>query len=199
MWCFCYIIPLVTIRLQCNFICKCIYALKYTYLCLERCLEDHELVVQVQACMSPESKFLFRKNYAKYEFFRNPLVSPTNVFPQSLHSAHPCLSFSRTTASSLNPPKLRSNYPRKQSIRPLDFWPPSYKSPKYVNITDKFPHFCFSCGTWETPLCNPFPAIQEQLVHVPPHWASVLLFPREPVLNTYKPKAFDKYAWTGVE
>lgn len=98
----------------------------------------------------------------------------------------------------LNPPKLRSNYPRKQSIRPLDSWPPSYKSPKYVNIT-KFPHFCFSCGTWETPLCNPFPAIQEQLVHVPPHWASVLLFPREPVLNTYKPKAFDKYAWTGVE
>uniref|UniRef100_W5KSB6 Growth factor receptor-bound protein 10a n=1 Tax=Astyanax mexicanus TaxID=7994 RepID=W5KSB6_ASTMX len=38
-----------------------------------RCLEDHELVVQVQASMPPESKFLFRKNYAKYEFFRNPL------------------------------------------------------------------------------------------------------------------------------
>lgn len=41
----------------------------------ERCLEDHELVVQVQASMSSDSKFLFRKNYAKYEFFRNPLVS----------------------------------------------------------------------------------------------------------------------------
>ena len=40
----------------------------------ERCLEDHELVVQVQASMSSDSKFLFRKNYAKYEFFRNPLV-----------------------------------------------------------------------------------------------------------------------------
>ncbi|XP_015241509.1 PREDICTED: growth factor receptor-bound protein 10-like isoform X2 [Cyprinodon variegatus] len=40
---------------------------------LERCLEDHELVVQVQASMSSDSKFLFRKNYAKYEFFRNPL------------------------------------------------------------------------------------------------------------------------------
>uniref|UniRef100_A0A0S7EJJ5 GRB10 n=1 Tax=Poeciliopsis prolifica TaxID=188132 RepID=A0A0S7EJJ5_9TELE len=42
---------------------------------LERCVEDHELVVQVQASMSSDSKFLFRKNYAKYEFFRNPLVS----------------------------------------------------------------------------------------------------------------------------
>uniref|UniRef100_A0AAR2KGY9 Growth factor receptor-bound protein 10a n=1 Tax=Pygocentrus nattereri TaxID=42514 RepID=A0AAR2KGY9_PYGNA len=47
---------------------------------LERCLEDHELVVQVQACMPPESKFLFRKNYAKYEFFRNPL----NFFPEQM-------------------------------------------------------------------------------------------------------------------
>uniref|UniRef100_A0A8C9TL57 Growth factor receptor bound protein 10 n=1 Tax=Scleropages formosus TaxID=113540 RepID=A0A8C9TL57_SCLFO len=44
-------------------------------LSLERCLEDHELVAQVQASMTSESKFLFRKNYAKYEFFRNPLVS----------------------------------------------------------------------------------------------------------------------------
>lgn len=41
----------------------------------ERCLEDHELVAQVQASMSSESKFVFRKNYAKYEFFKNPLVS----------------------------------------------------------------------------------------------------------------------------
>ncbi|XP_062342821.1 growth factor receptor-bound protein 10-like isoform X2 [Osmerus eperlanus] len=47
---------------------------------LERCLEDHELVVQVQASMSSESKFLFRKNYAKYEFFRNPL----NFFPEQM-------------------------------------------------------------------------------------------------------------------
>uniref|UniRef100_A0A3B3YJF7 Growth factor receptor-bound protein 10b n=1 Tax=Poecilia mexicana TaxID=48701 RepID=A0A3B3YJF7_9TELE len=41
---------------------------------LERCLEDHERVVQVQASMSSDSRFLFRKNYAKYEFFRNPLT-----------------------------------------------------------------------------------------------------------------------------
>uniref|UniRef100_A0A9J7XPA3 Growth factor receptor-bound protein 10a n=1 Tax=Cyprinus carpio carpio TaxID=630221 RepID=A0A9J7XPA3_CYPCA len=52
----------------------------HSLLGLERCLEDHELVVPVQACMSPESKFLFRKNYAKYEFFRNPL----NFFPEQM-------------------------------------------------------------------------------------------------------------------
>uniref|UniRef100_A0A674DDE4 Growth factor receptor-bound protein 10a n=1 Tax=Salmo trutta TaxID=8032 RepID=A0A674DDE4_SALTR len=47
---------------------------------LERCLEDHELVVQVQASMTSDSKFLFRKNYDKYEFFRNPL----NFFPEQM-------------------------------------------------------------------------------------------------------------------
>ncbi|XP_051720852.1 growth factor receptor-bound protein 10 isoform X1 [Ctenopharyngodon idella] len=47
---------------------------------LERCLEDHELVVQVQTSMTSESKFLFRKNYAKYEFFKNPL----NFFPEQM-------------------------------------------------------------------------------------------------------------------
>ncbi|TRY58741.1 hypothetical protein DNTS_034567 [Danionella cerebrum] len=52
----------------------------HSLLSLERCLEDHELVVSVQACMPPESKFLFRKNYAKYEFFRNPL----NFFPEQM-------------------------------------------------------------------------------------------------------------------
>uniref|UniRef100_A0A7N8X5M4 Growth factor receptor-bound protein 10b n=1 Tax=Mastacembelus armatus TaxID=205130 RepID=A0A7N8X5M4_9TELE len=47
---------------------------------LERCLEDHELVVQVQASMTSDSRFLFRKNYAKYEFFRSPLT----FFPEHM-------------------------------------------------------------------------------------------------------------------
>uniref|UniRef100_A0A8C2XK21 Growth factor receptor bound protein 10 n=1 Tax=Cyclopterus lumpus TaxID=8103 RepID=A0A8C2XK21_CYCLU len=47
---------------------------------LERCLEDHELVVQVQASMTSDSRFLFRKNYAKYEFFRNPQT----FFPEQM-------------------------------------------------------------------------------------------------------------------
>ncbi|KAJ7313390.1 hypothetical protein JRQ81_004714 [Phrynocephalus forsythii] len=47
---------------------------------LERCLEDHELVAQVESMMGTESKFLFRKNYAKYEFFKNPV----NFFPEQM-------------------------------------------------------------------------------------------------------------------
>ncbi|XP_064431542.1 growth factor receptor-bound protein 10 isoform X6 [Mirounga angustirostris] len=52
----------------------------HPHLGLERYLEDHELVVQVESTMASESKFLFRKNYAKYEFFKNP----TNFFPEQM-------------------------------------------------------------------------------------------------------------------
>ncbi|XP_066209945.1 growth factor receptor-bound protein 10 isoform X1 [Saccopteryx leptura] len=52
----------------------------HPHLGIERCLEDHELVVQVENTMAGESKFLFRKNYAKYEFFKNP----TNFFPEQM-------------------------------------------------------------------------------------------------------------------
>ncbi|XP_034272298.1 growth factor receptor-bound protein 10 isoform X5 [Pantherophis guttatus] len=47
---------------------------------LERCLEDHELLAQVESTMGNGSKFLFRKNYAKYEFFKNPV----NFFPEQM-------------------------------------------------------------------------------------------------------------------
>ena len=67
---------------QADFVIGCEAALKVlpAYLTqyfssAERCLEDHELVVQVESTMASESKFLFRKNYAKYEFFKNPTVS----------------------------------------------------------------------------------------------------------------------------
>ncbi|KAM3929789.1 growth factor receptor-bound protein 10 isoform 1-T1 [Leptodactylus fuscus] len=52
----------------------------HPHLGLERSLEDHELVVQIQSMMTSESKFLFRKNYAKYEFFKNPV----NFFPEQM-------------------------------------------------------------------------------------------------------------------
>ncbi|XP_057178531.1 growth factor receptor-bound protein 7 isoform X2 [Triplophysa rosa] len=43
---------------------------------LERCLEDHERVVQIQSSWPPEgdTKLIFRKNYAKYEFFKKPVL-----------------------------------------------------------------------------------------------------------------------------
>ncbi|XP_029540359.1 growth factor receptor-bound protein 7 [Oncorhynchus nerka] len=51
---------------------------------LERVLEDHEVVVEVQAAWPSESdtKLLFRKNYAKYEFFRTPVL----FFPKHMIS-----------------------------------------------------------------------------------------------------------------
>uniref|UniRef100_A0A7N9APF2 Growth factor receptor-bound protein 10-like n=1 Tax=Mastacembelus armatus TaxID=205130 RepID=A0A7N9APF2_9TELE len=67
---------------------------------LERCLEDHELVVQVQASMSSDSKFLFRKNYAKYEFFRNPL----NFFPEQM------VAWCQESDGSIPPSQLLQNF-----------------------------------------------------------------------------------------
>ncbi|KAK9530834.1 hypothetical protein VZT92_012313 [Zoarces viviparus] len=51
---------------------------------LERCLEDHELVLEVQATWSlkGDTRFSFCKNYAKYEFFRKPML----FFPESMIS-----------------------------------------------------------------------------------------------------------------
>lgn len=46
-------------------------------LTLERVLEDHESVAEVQAAwpIGGDSRFLFRKNFAKYELFKNTPVS----------------------------------------------------------------------------------------------------------------------------
>lgn len=51
---------------------------------LERCLEDHEIVQQVQSTWSlkTDTRLMFCKNYAKYEFFRKP----TLFFPESMIS-----------------------------------------------------------------------------------------------------------------
>ncbi|XP_078461151.1 growth factor receptor-bound protein 14-like isoform X2 [Lampetra fluviatilis] len=54
------------------------------HLSLERTLEDHELVAQVQSTwgIDCDNKLFFRKNYAKYEFFKNPL----QFFPEHMVS-----------------------------------------------------------------------------------------------------------------
>lgn len=51
---------------------------------LERCLEDHEVVREVQATWSlkGDTRLVFCKNYAKYEFFRKPVL----FFPESMIS-----------------------------------------------------------------------------------------------------------------
>uniref|UniRef100_A0A3Q3T3W3 Growth factor receptor-bound protein 10b n=1 Tax=Mastacembelus armatus TaxID=205130 RepID=A0A3Q3T3W3_9TELE len=67
---------------------------------LERCLEDHELVVQVQASMTSDSRFLFRKNYAKYEFFRSPLT----FFPEHM------VAWCQETNHTIPPSQLLKNF-----------------------------------------------------------------------------------------
>ena len=51
---------------------------------LERTIEDQELMIEVLSNwgMEEETKLYFRKNYAKYEFFKNPMVSeiPINSY-----------------------------------------------------------------------------------------------------------------------
>uniref|UniRef100_A0A672J7F4 Growth factor receptor-bound protein 7-like n=1 Tax=Salarias fasciatus TaxID=181472 RepID=A0A672J7F4_SALFA len=56
----------------------------YPSLGLERCLEDHEVVLEVKGTWSVkgDTRFMFCKNYAKYEFFRKP----TLFFPESMIS-----------------------------------------------------------------------------------------------------------------
>ncbi|XP_072316219.1 growth factor receptor-bound protein 10 isoform X2 [Eucyclogobius newberryi] len=67
---------------------------------LERCLEDHELVVHVQATMNSDSRFVFRKNYAKYEFFRNPLA----FFPEHM------IAWCQETNRTIPPSQLLQNF-----------------------------------------------------------------------------------------
>lgn len=58
----------------------CLFKNFFVFL-LGRAIEDHELVMEVQSnwVMEEETKLYFRKNYAKYEFFKNPLVSANIV------------------------------------------------------------------------------------------------------------------------
>nr|XP_033786404.1 growth factor receptor-bound protein 10 isoform X1 [Geotrypetes seraphini]XP_033786406.1 growth factor receptor-bound protein 10 isoform X1 [Geotrypetes seraphini]XP_033786407.1 growth factor receptor-bound protein 10 isoform X1 [Geotrypetes seraphini]XP_033786408.1 growth factor receptor-bound protein 10 isoform X1 [Geotrypetes seraphini] len=72
----------------------------HPHLGIERCLEDHESVVQAQSMMGSESKFLFRKNYAKYEFFKNPV----NYFPE--HMVASC----QQSNGSISPSQLLQNF-----------------------------------------------------------------------------------------
>ncbi|TFK10582.1 A-kinase anchor protein 2 [Platysternon megacephalum] len=59
---------------------------RHQHLALERCLEDHESVVEVQATwpIGGDSRFVFRKNFAKYELFKR---SPQSLFPEVMVSS----------------------------------------------------------------------------------------------------------------
>ncbi|XP_010192340.1 PREDICTED: growth factor receptor-bound protein 7-like, partial [Mesitornis unicolor] len=61
------------------------------------CLEDHEAVVEVQSSWLPgaDSRFVFRKNYAKYELFKSNAQS---LFPEVMVSS--CLEANKSMAHS---------------------------------------------------------------------------------------------------
>ncbi|NWQ85928.1 GRB7 protein, partial [Burhinus bistriatus] len=62
----------------------------------ERCLEDHESVMEVQSSWPPgaDSRFVFRKNFAKYELFK----SNASLFPEVMVSS--CLEANKSMAHS---------------------------------------------------------------------------------------------------
>ncbi|NXM99959.1 GRB7 protein, partial [Sylvia borin] len=68
----------------------------HQHLALERCLEDHESVVEVQNSWAPgaDSRFVFRKNFAKYELFK----SNASLFPEVMVSS--CLEANKSMAHS---------------------------------------------------------------------------------------------------
>ncbi|KAM7106049.1 growth factor receptor-bound protein 14 isoform 1-T1 [Molossus nigricans] len=65
---------------------------------LERIIEDHELVVEVLSNwgVEEENKLYFRKNYAKYEFFKNPMY----FFPEHM------VSFATETNGEISPTQI---------------------------------------------------------------------------------------------
>ncbi|XP_027447181.1 growth factor receptor-bound protein 14 isoform X3 [Zalophus californianus] len=65
---------------------------------LERTMEDHELVIEVLSTwgMEEENKLYFRKNYAKYEFFKNPMY----FFPEHM------VSFATETNGEISPTQI---------------------------------------------------------------------------------------------
>ncbi|XP_064030711.1 growth factor receptor-bound protein 7 isoform X2 [Pogoniulus pusillus] len=69
----------------------------HQHLALERCLEDHESVVEVQSSWPPgaDSRLVFRKNFAKYELFKSNAQS---LFPEVMVSS--CLEANKSMAHS---------------------------------------------------------------------------------------------------
>ncbi|KAM9250073.1 growth factor receptor-bound protein 14 [Dugong dugon] len=65
---------------------------------LERTIEDHELVIEVLSSwgMEEDNKLYFRKNYAKYEFFKNPMY----FFPEHM------VSFATETNGEISPTQI---------------------------------------------------------------------------------------------
>uniref|UniRef100_A0A8C9IJ56 Growth factor receptor bound protein 14 n=1 Tax=Piliocolobus tephrosceles TaxID=591936 RepID=A0A8C9IJ56_9PRIM len=103
---------------------------------VERTIEDHELVIEVLSNwgIEEENKLYFRKNYAKYEFFKNPMY----FFPEHM------VSFATETNGEISPTQIL------QEPRHLQFFSEFGNSDIYVSLAGKKKHgaptnygFCF--------------------------------------------------------
>ncbi|KAJ7405300.1 Growth factor receptor-bound protein 14 [Willisornis vidua] len=94
-----------------------------THTGLGRAIEDHELVIEVQSnwVMEEETKLYFRKNYAKYEFFKNPL----SFFPDHM------ITFPSETNAALSHSGIL------QEPRHLQFFCEFSNSDMYMSLTGK--------------------------------------------------------------
>ncbi|XP_029312136.1 growth factor receptor-bound protein 7 [Cottoperca gobio] len=95
---------------------------------LERCLEDHEVVLEVQATWSlkGDTRVVFCKNYAKYEFFRKPML----FFPESMISDSADVSKGMTSSDLIQNLLKSGTCPEIQGF--LQFKEPSRKAWKKV-------------------------------------------------------------------
>ncbi|KAG8432385.1 hypothetical protein GDO86_016865 [Hymenochirus boettgeri] len=76
-------------------------------LCIERIIEDHEIIIDIQSTwdMEEDSRFYFRKYYAKYQFFKKPesyfpdlMVSCSNELLDATASQDPLKMFLSTSS-----------------------------------------------------------------------------------------------------
>ncbi|KAM4697472.1 growth factor receptor-bound protein 14 [Rhinophrynus dorsalis] len=82
-------------------------------LCLERIIEDHELLIEVQSQwnMEEDCRFYFRKYYAKYDFFKKP----ENYFPDPMVSYSSEVNCNTSSMDTLKMFLSTSTYPEVHS------------------------------------------------------------------------------------
>ncbi|XP_043930768.1 growth factor receptor-bound protein 14 isoform X2 [Protopterus annectens] len=82
---------------------------QYPSIGLERVIEDHEPMIDVQSSWGMETncRLCFRKNYAKYEFFRNPL----HFFPEHMVSVSNVMNGNESESQLIQTFLSSSSYP----------------------------------------------------------------------------------------
>ncbi|NXT31515.1 GRB7 protein, partial [Pelecanoides urinatrix] len=142
----------------------------HQHLALERCLEDHESVVEVQSSWPPgaDSRFVFRKNFAKYELFK----SNASLFPEVMVSS--CLEANKSMAHS-ELIQVRATVPRRAVGTPHAVGTPLCRGdpivpwgPRRAVGTPPVPEGCpHPCARTDAGWVSPSPSWEDVEVPVP--------------------------------